>query len=80
MYLCLLTAGDKVHEFNNRVRTRITGTGTDRKSHSETNYGRSPKYRKELIGPAAGEIRGKSHLLLLSAEMFYKPLGQTVLT
>ena len=75
MYLFTLTAGDKVNEFNIRIRTRVTGTGTDRKSHSETNYGRSPKYREELAGPAAREIRGKCHLLLSSAEMFYKPHG-----
>ena len=76
----LLTAGDEVHEFNIRIRTRVTGTGTDRKSHSETNYGRSLEYREELPGPATREIRGKWHLLLLSAEMFNKPHGQTELT
>ena len=80
MFLFLLTAGDKVHEFNNRIRTRVTGTRTDRKSHSETNYGRSLEYREELAGPAARKIRGKCCLLLLSAKMFYKPLGETVLT
>ena len=58
MYLFTLTAGNKVHEFNNRVRARVTGTGIDRKSHSETNYGRSLEYREELAGPAAREIRG----------------------